>query len=1061
MAVVESSQLPSAARQLGVEAVVSLCEAGQHIVASELGAAPLAAAIVPLLARLMVRAHGCADVVEWAAAHAQGGDADEGEEAEAELASAREAAHRLGEALGGEALAPALLRALAELGASAAASDGADGAGCLHAALTLLGWCAEACADQLAPTLPQLLAQLVGPGAAHAHPRVRWAALDALGLLCDTPLGLPLCDARAHGAQCVATVGGLLADAEPAVARHAARVLCGVCVAAGVDETGSVLDEAAARNAAELLAPAAAQLGARLLPLLAPGAPAGVAHAATDAAGLLGTAAGADALGEARGALLRALSERIHAPAGSARAAAIEAAGALSATSAALAATDGCALLGALPPLLAEAEARGADDLAELHAAAYAAAAHVARALGASIEPSVLGAALGRALSAAAAPVEVRVETLSEEEAAAAEEAEEGDEEGAGALGGWTSTVLKCGGGARALRPSAAPPPVCARAPSLSRGARAAPRLSRPRSAAALPSPLRRGAGVFKRVCVNEAGAEAKQAALCALHTLAEHTGAAFWPHAARAMAVLMADEEGCAPGCGLAGYKPLPAVRRDAAFGHAELNKAAAAALRAGAASAAEVCAMAEASARTLGAQLAREQDDGAACAQLYALKVRRARRPARSARAPRPRPRSRRAPPAPCCVRAQEIVLGAHGCGAHGVGLGAATLNGCVLEPARAVLRRSAVVRTLATTAKQLGAAAAAKAAGASASAAAAAGASAELLGAEAEGAGALDEGALGVLEEAAELVCALLRCHGLDGLACAEGVLLPALVSLLSADDAAVRADGGAARLRAVGACVVRALLEGCAPHHAALGAAPAPSGAGAAPRAAPLGAEHAASKYVHAALPALLAMAAPPERHAAAAHADAAAAALRALGAAAERGGKLLTNKACAQGAAAALGWLQRPGAFDRTCHAACSAATLALGSLLACRGRALPESGGALLEFGRALPQLRALEDVPCGARLLCALAEGEEAGRALAGALEAQGDALLPCLLAALARTLGACAADDAPLCARAGALAKRLAEGAGSERLAALAAAGALSAEQQQLLATAVAAAN
>lgn len=444
------SGLPSCARVMAVEVILSLCEAAPKMVASEMGGAAVAERAWPLLGGMMRLGFRLADAHAWAAAAAistTGGE-DDDEEGELEIAVAREAAHRLSDALGGLAVVPSLL-AMVEASAAAAAND--DG-GALHGALVLVAWAAGNCTEELRAHVPQLFV-LIEHAAAHAHARVRWAAAEAVMHLCEA-FPLLLADARALGPAATRSVLAALNDAELAVCRHGADALIALCeaVASSAEESAAVGDDV------PLLGAAAAPLLQGLVRLLAPQVPTPAQDVAVEAIGSLARAARGDAIVSHTPELLASLRARIGALTSaqhvSSRGKAIEAAGAVVAVSLGSAVTDGYALLDSLAQALAALPA-GADE-PELVKAVHGAWVEIAKVVGAKFDERLTGALLPRLLAAAAIEIEVRVTDLTEEEAAEHEEREEREEREGGAdddddegdAAGWSSKVIKAPAGA-------------------------------------------------------------------------------------------------------------------------------------------------------------------------------------------------------------------------------------------------------------------------------------------------------------------------------------------------------------------------------------------------------------------------------------------------------------------------------------------------------------------------------------------------------------------------------------------------------------------------------------
>jgi len=149
----------------------------------------------------------------WDLGHAADGDADAGQ---GELFSAgMEALDRFATAIGGKVLAPLVFPALSEMLASGEWAA-------RHAALCSLSQMAEGLADALRPQAAHLAGTICGR-LADPHPRVRHAAVNALGQLC-TDLSPEMQDG-AHAIILPGLLGRMSAAEHPRVACHAANAV--------------------------------------------------------------------------------------------------------------------------------------------------------------------------------------------------------------------------------------------------------------------------------------------------------------------------------------------------------------------------------------------------------------------------------------------------------------------------------------------------------------------------------------------------------------------------------------------------------------------------------------------------------------------------------------------------------------------------------------------------------------------------------------------------------------------------------------------------------------------
>jgi hypothetical protein len=209
LSVAEADSLEPATRQLAAELVLTLCEAREK--------APgmmrkLPAAAARLFALCLAFLLDIEDDPAWhradTDAHACDGDGELFE-------FGQECLDRLALALGGAAVAPL---AAAALPALAADPDWRR----RHAALVMLAQIAEGCAKVMSGQLDALVSATLA-GLADPHPKVRWAACQALGQMC-TDLGPAL--QRSQGGRALpALVAAMRDGGAPRVQAHAAAAV--------------------------------------------------------------------------------------------------------------------------------------------------------------------------------------------------------------------------------------------------------------------------------------------------------------------------------------------------------------------------------------------------------------------------------------------------------------------------------------------------------------------------------------------------------------------------------------------------------------------------------------------------------------------------------------------------------------------------------------------------------------------------------------------------------------------------------------------------------------------
>ena len=207
--IAEAQQLEAGTRQLAIQVLLSLSEARDS-----------APGMIRKLDALVGRLVACSvvfllDIEEdeaWGTAQDEENlDAGQGELFDVGM----EALDRLATALGGKAVLPVLANVLAPMLGSADWKH-------RHAALCTLAQSAEGCAKQMrrdpAGAVAPAVRLLQDP-----HPRVRWAAINAIGQMC-TDLG-PELQARAHAAVLPGLIGVMDDSGNPRVQAHAAAAV--------------------------------------------------------------------------------------------------------------------------------------------------------------------------------------------------------------------------------------------------------------------------------------------------------------------------------------------------------------------------------------------------------------------------------------------------------------------------------------------------------------------------------------------------------------------------------------------------------------------------------------------------------------------------------------------------------------------------------------------------------------------------------------------------------------------------------------------------------------------
>ena len=207
--IAEADTLDPPTRQLAAELVLTLCEAREKAPGMMRRLPAVLARLFQLCVAFLLDIE---DDPSWhradTDAHANDGDGELFE-------FGQECLDRLALALGGGTVAPLVSAALPSL---AAAPDWRK----RHAALVMLAQVAEGCAKALSGSLAPLVDACLA-GLADPHPKVRWAACQAVGQAC-TDLGPSL--QRAQGARILPALVAVMRDAaSPRVQAHAAAAL--------------------------------------------------------------------------------------------------------------------------------------------------------------------------------------------------------------------------------------------------------------------------------------------------------------------------------------------------------------------------------------------------------------------------------------------------------------------------------------------------------------------------------------------------------------------------------------------------------------------------------------------------------------------------------------------------------------------------------------------------------------------------------------------------------------------------------------------------------------------
>lgn len=225
LGIAEARELEEATRHLAVEFLVTLAEAREQ--------APGMMRKLPhfagrLLAALMGMLLEVEDDATWHTLESE--EADEGESPDYEVA--QEALDRLAIALGGNSVLPAASPSLA---AFAADADWRK----RHAALITLAQIAEGCAKVMVKSLEPVVDMILN-SFADAHPRVRWAAINAIGQL-STDLG-PELQQQFHARVVPALVSAMDDFNNPRVQAHAAAAVLNFSESASAEIMKDYLD---------------------------------------------------------------------------------------------------------------------------------------------------------------------------------------------------------------------------------------------------------------------------------------------------------------------------------------------------------------------------------------------------------------------------------------------------------------------------------------------------------------------------------------------------------------------------------------------------------------------------------------------------------------------------------------------------------------------------------------------------------------------------------------------------------------------------------------------------
>ncbi|ONM59011.1 Importin-5 [Zea mays] len=206
--VAEATQLEDGTRHLAVEFVITLAEARER--------APGMMRRLPqfvgrLFAVLMQMLLDVEDDPAWHSAETEDEDAGEGNN----YGVAQECLDRLSIAIGGNAIVPIASELLPQYLSSAEWQKH-------HAALITLAQIAEGCAKVMLKNLEQVVSMILN-GFQHPHPRVRWAAINAIGQL-STDLG-PDLQVHYHQQVLPALANAMDDFQNPRVQAHAASAI--------------------------------------------------------------------------------------------------------------------------------------------------------------------------------------------------------------------------------------------------------------------------------------------------------------------------------------------------------------------------------------------------------------------------------------------------------------------------------------------------------------------------------------------------------------------------------------------------------------------------------------------------------------------------------------------------------------------------------------------------------------------------------------------------------------------------------------------------------------------
>lgn len=198
LAIVRGKGMPEETARLALELLVTLCETRPGMMKKIAG---LVGAMLDVQLEWMA---GVEEVERW-------DQFEDGDEDTTNADVAEETLDRFCNALHGQTVVPELFRRIGILLSSGSWKH-------RHAGLMAITICGEGCAKSLRPLLAEVLPKVIA-FTRDEHPRVRWAAYNTVGQLCQD-FGPRI--QREHGDAIVAALTAGMRDAHPRVAGHAA-----------------------------------------------------------------------------------------------------------------------------------------------------------------------------------------------------------------------------------------------------------------------------------------------------------------------------------------------------------------------------------------------------------------------------------------------------------------------------------------------------------------------------------------------------------------------------------------------------------------------------------------------------------------------------------------------------------------------------------------------------------------------------------------------------------------------------------------------------------------------